>query len=391
MIRKVCIRSLLCGVAFALPYAAQAEEPVVLTVAYVGDTAATISGGSDSKARYLGNLDMVADADLDALIGLEDMRFHAHALHNHGARPNDSAGTLQGVDNIEVGRPDLRLFEAWVEKRFGANSLRLGLYDLNSEFYTTESAGLLIQPSFGIGSELAASGPNGPSIFPSTALGARLNLALGKGGYARIAAVNARASTLGDTGGVDFSFRDGVLVIGEAGKALMPGLTASAGSWIYSRARDDVYETDASGAPLRHTTWGGYAAMEITLSGNSGHGLQFFLRGGFSEGRTTPYAHGVQAGMLLSPALRERSESSLSIGVQRAVINGAYRNFMALQGDVPAGHESAIELTYADKLFPFLTVQPDLQAIFRPGGRANSPVALVATLRLSFEFSTARD
>ena len=97
-------------------------------------------------------------------------------LNNSSGMPNGDAGTAQGVDNIEVSRHRTRLFEAWVQQDFAgaAASVRAGLYDLNGEFYANDSAGLLIAPAFGISSELAATGANGPSVFPSTALAMRL-------------------------------------------------------------------------------------------------------------------------------------------------------------------------------------------------------------------------
>ena len=80
---------------------------------------------------------------------------HIDVLNNSGGIPNDDIGTLQGVDNIEVLSQRLRLFEAWVEQAWGDTSIRAGLYDLNSEFYSNDSAGLLMAPAFGIGSEVA--------------------------------------------------------------------------------------------------------------------------------------------------------------------------------------------------------------------------------------------
>jgi porin len=66
--------------------------------------------------------------------------------------------------------------EAWLDWGFhahGPGSVRVGLYDLNSEFDTAESRGL-INSAYGIGQELAQTGHNGPSIYPVTALAARL-------------------------------------------------------------------------------------------------------------------------------------------------------------------------------------------------------------------------
>lgn len=368
---------------------ARADEPLTLGLAYTGDVVGVVSGGADSDPRYLDNLDLTADADLERIVGWKGATAHVHILSNLGARPNDAAGTLQGVDNIEVASPAPRLFEAWIEQDFGPATLRAGLYDLNSEFYASESAALLIAPPFGIGSELAASGPNGPSIFPSTALAARLGIKLpGEGSYLNFAAVNARASTLGDQDGVDFSFRDGVLLIGEAGGKIA-GFRLHAGGWAYSEKREDIFHTDGLGNPLLRPAWGAFAGIEAPLIDRESSKLTAFVRGGFSEGHTTPYAFGGQVGLLLEPALAARPDSAFSLGFHYARTNADFRAASLLAGDDPAPSEYALELTYADKLAPWLTVQPDLQVIANPGGIAGRDPAVVLGLRFSFEWTSA--
>src|SRR6185436_17136544 len=153
-------------------------------------------------------------------------------------------------------RPRLRLFELWLEQDFadGRATARAGLYNLNSEFYANEAAGLVIAPAFGIGSELAATGPNGPSIFPSTALGARVNVNFGEAGYARAAVLNANSGVIGDPGGVDWSFGDGVLTIAEAG--IEGPSRLGVGLWRYSERQDDIRDADAAGAPLARRAQG---------------------------------------------------------------------------------------------------------------------------------------
>ncbi len=110
--------SLLGSVALATAVPAQGQEAAPpafdLSVAYTVDAMSTVSGGSDKAVRLLDNLDIMLDADLDALVGWGGAQFHAHILNNLGAMPNDSAGTLQGVDNMEVPSQRLRLFEAWL-------------------------------------------------------------------------------------------------------------------------------------------------------------------------------------------------------------------------------------------------------------------------------------
>ncbi|MEG8025504.1 carbohydrate porin [Sphingomonas aurantiaca] len=162
---------------------------------------------------------------------------------------NTLAGTLQGVDNIEVAKGRAKLYEAWVEQDIagGRAALLVGLSDLNVDFYQNDSAGLLVAPAFGIGSELAATGPNGPSIFPSTALTLRLNVAIASLGYVRAAVVNARAGVLGDAAGIDFGMHDGALLIAEAGTRTNGKLAI--GGWRYTRHQDDMAACDGSGVP----------------------------------------------------------------------------------------------------------------------------------------------
>lgn len=303
----------------AHPLAARAEEtppapPVEVMLTYTADVAATVSGGSDSKARYLDNFDLVADADLDRLIGWKGARAHVYGLGNFGRRPNDSAGTLEGVDNIEVGKQAVRLFEAWIEQDLGGASVLAGLYDLNSEFYATDASSLLIAPPFGIGSELAGNGPNGPSIFPSTALAVRFRATFNcDRGYVEAAALNARAQTWGDPGGIDTRFDDGVLLIGEAGHQFGPA-KLSLGAWAYSKKREDGIATDALGNPLRRTAWGAYGLLEARLSGGEdGPHLDGFLRGGASEGRTTDFSWAAHTGFFYGPVWAGREDSALSL------------------------------------------------------------------------------
>lgn len=365
---------------------AQPTSTVEIAMVYTSDVAATLSGGTDKKARYLGNVDLTADVDLDRLLGWRGGRAFIYGLGNFGKRPNDSAGTLEGVNNIEVGKSAVRLFEAWVEQDLGSASLRAGLYDLNSEFYATDSAGLLIAPPFGIGSELAATGRNGPSIFPSSALAVRLhaNVSGGKG-YVQAAAFNARAQTWGDRGGIDTSFDDGVLLIGEAGHEIGPA-RVSLGAWTYTKRQEDGFATDAAGDPLMRIAWGVYGMMEARVSGSEdGPLLDAFLRGGASDGRTSDFSWAAHTGLLYGPVWPGRDDSTLSIGLRYARTSAPFRDAMRAAGETPSRHEYGLELTYADRIAPFLLLQPDVQIVGNPGGVAGAPAALITTLRITIE------
>jgi porin len=379
--------------ALAVHGGAQAETkvgPLTLDAVYTADATGVVEGVKPHAGRYLDNLDLTADLDLDAAVGWTGATLHAYALNNSGGAPNDVAATLQGVDNIEVTTPRLRLFELWLQQSFAGDkaSALVGLYNLNSEFYADDAAGLLINPSFGIGSELAATGPNGPSIFPSTALGARVNVNLGDGGYARAAVLNAMSGVIGDPGGVDWSFDDGVLAIAEAG---IEGPTRmSLGAWRYSRRQDDIRSLDAAGAPVRRRAQGAYVLGEQHLFGGddtaAGTG---FLRVGASDGATTPFRGGWQAGVLIDRPFRSRPDSAFSVGVQQGVLNRKFRDNLRDAGGRPARAESGAEITYSDRPTRRITVQPDLQWVRHAGGDRDARDRVIAAVRVKVDLNPA--
>lgn len=366
-----------CGAAAAQ----EAGEAVQFSVSYTADVTGVVDGGLAQRGRFLDNLDVVADLDLERLTGWRGATAHIDVLNNSGGIPNDDAGTLQGVDNIEVPSQRLRLFEAWVEQAWGASSLRVGLYDLNSEFYSNDAAGLLIAPAFGIGSEVAATGPNGPSIFPSTALAARFQRVWGGGAFVRAVALNAKAGVLGDPGGVDVSFGDGALLVAEGG---VEGARKLAfGVWRYTDKQDNIRD------PVRDIAQGAYVLYDQPLNDPDGaRATSAFVRAGVSDGKTTPFVGGWQAGVLVQRVFDARPDSAFSFGVNYGKLSNGYRRNQVDLGAPMDDDELQLEATYSDRVLPFLSIQPDLQWTHRPGGDRSVEDALVAAIRVSIDWQS---
>jgi porin len=381
----VALASLATGAAAA--EAETAAPAVSYSAVYTADITGVVAGSGPRAGRYLDNLDLIADVDLDKAAGWKGASLHAYALNNSGGAPNDLAGTLQGVDNIEVAAPRLRLFELWLEQDFtGKASIRGGLYNLNSEFYANEAAAQLLAPAFGIGSELAATGPNGPSIFPATSLGLRLNVKIGDGAYVRAAVLNAKAGVMGDPRGVDLTFSDGVLAIAQVG--VTAPVKMSAGVWRYSHAQDDIRDVDPAGAAKPRVAEGVYVQAEHRLAGEEGgRAVTGFVRLGASDGDTTPFHGGWQAGVRVDRPLAGRPDSALSIGFEQGLLNAKFRANLRDQFTDPSHAESGIEITYSDKIGSRVTLQPDLQWIRHAGGDRALPDRWVAGLRLRIELA----
>ena len=374
------------AVAAATPALAQDTESGAWTVeaTYTADAIGPVAGGIERKGELLDNLDIIADLDLGKTIGWDGAVLHGYILSNQGGIPNDNAGTLQGVDNIEVGRQGVRLYELWVQAPLGERTTVLaGLYDLNSEFYANESAGLLINPSFGIGSELAATGPNGPSIFPSTALAVRLNHEW-DGGYVRGAVLNAHAGVPGDPGGVDTEFDSGALGIAEVG--LTGNIRLSVGVWRYSDEQDDIRDVTPGGDPVKRTAQGVYVTGERVLAGDENSTqVTGFFRAGLSDGDTSPFKGGWQAGVLIERVVKDRPDSAFSVGVQQGYLSSKMQANMAGGGLDAADAETGFEVTYSDRVSDRVTLQPDLQIILDPGGERGADPVIVLGLRLTVD------
>lgn len=377
------------AICLASPALAQGDEeahgPITIEGSYKSDIAGVVDGGLATGTRWLDNVNVTAEFDLNQLAGWQGGTVFVNVLNNLGGRPNDLVGSIQGVNNIEVANTRLKVYEAWIEQAFGDVTLRVGLYDLNSEFYQNDASGLLISPPFGIGSELSATGPNGPSIFPSTALAARLAANIGKG-YVEAAVINAEAGTIGDEGGVHPFGTEGVLLIGEAGVHVNGKIAV--GGWTYSKKQPTVSPPDVTQGPPPRQAWGAYFLAEQTLVGDpeGGRSVQGFLRIGISDGKTTPFSSGWQAGLLVNQPFKGRPASAFSVGVGSAGLSHNYRDGVAVGDPALRKAETIIEATYKDEILPGLSLQPDVQYVVHPGADSTVGNALVLGLRVQFDF-----
>ena len=135
-------------------------EGIDFDVVYKADVISVLSGGLQRTTTALGNLDLKLTVDAEKLFGWQGARFFLYGLADHGGKPNaHNVGSAQGIDNIEVSTNTAKLYQAWVEKNFweGRASVLVGLYDLNSEFYVSDTASLFLNPSPGIGPDFQRS------------------------------------------------------------------------------------------------------------------------------------------------------------------------------------------------------------------------------------------
>ncbi|NDC59284.1 MAG: carbohydrate porin [Alphaproteobacteria bacterium] len=337
------------------------------------DVIGPVAGLDQGKRGYLvEESSLIGDLDLEKAIG-----WRGGSLH----------GWL-GVDNSEAPSR-LRVFELFLEQSIpGADiDVRAGLIGLDSSFYVTESSGLLVNPAFGAPSALAATGSNGPSIYPSSSLALQTTWRPFETVYAQIGAFNADAGTIGDPDGADTSFDSGALIIAETG-VTQDGKLAI-GAWTYTDKVDDIREVDAKGDPKRRTARGAYILAERPLNDQDGaRATTTFLRIGVSDGQTTEITGDAQAGVAVNRVLTSRPDSQFAAGVRYTRLSDNAIQIARDAGEDLERGEIGMELSYSDNVLPWLAVQPNLQVIADPGGRTDKSI-WVAGLRLTASFSGA--
>ncbi len=335
-------------------------SPVAVTGTATVEAWSNRRGGLRKATAILTNLEGGIDVDAEAAFGLAGTTFHASLLHNNRTTfSGPIVGDVQTVSNIDTDG-SLRLYEVWIARRFDRFSVKAGLIDLNSEFDVSETAGLFINSSFGIGPDFSQAGDNGPSVFPVTGLGivGRIDLAdrlefragLFEGTPGHRHAPRRMRIHLGD---------EGALFVAEGGYRFGDDGRVSAGGWRLTENVDRIEggRTGSSG--------GFYISAEGTIVEMDRHRLAAFARIGFADGGVYPVARYQGAGLTLAgPILGGRGEQ-VGIAVASAESSSAYRRVAPSMLGVR--RETAIELTYRKPLTRFLSVQPDVQYIVNPG------------------------
>lgn len=330
----------------------------------------------------VGNLSLSADADGAALFDWDDTALHAELLFDHGGKPNRRLGTTQGISNLEVVQNTGRIYATWVEREFKGSGTRVlfGLYDLNSEFYATEASGLLVQPSFGIGIDFSQSGRNGPSIFPNLGLSLRVRQAVGSEHYVQFAVIDGVPGDPAHPGRtvVHLSRDDGALLVGEWGWQEQDGNGPKDGHWglgVWHYTRRSARFDGGAAEPNQ----GAYAVAQTRLTEASGAGAATgFVRAGAANRHVNAVDFAFDAGVQVKRPFGLPRLEAVTAGLA-----------FARYGAASASNETTVEVGARWRWDGGPALQPWLQHIWRPGGRADAGATVIG-LRLEWALAPAQ-
>lgn len=319
--------------------------------------------------------------DVEQLFGVGNGTLFAYFLWNDDTTFSDRySGDSQVVSNIDTTEA-LRLYEFWYEHRFSDSmNLRVGLYDLNSEFDAIDTAGLFINSSHGIGPDYSQTGENGPSIFPSTSFAARLHWDINEHSLIRYGLFDGVPGDPNDPSAtaVRFNGRDGFLHALEFNHTFSDGTRLGVGGFSYSKDFESINRTDTMGNPLRDDGNSGiYAFADTTVYKTvNGGSMNAFIRYGVANEELNPLQSYFGLGAVATGLLDSRPLDQLGLAVAMARSGDDFRAAAGAES-----RETIIELTYSARINDWLRIQPDLQYIINPAADPALKNALVIGVR----------
>lgn len=406
------------------------DKGIEVTLNYIAETFSVLSGGINRAGSYEGRAEFSIDADLEKLVGWTGGGAHVTVFNLHSSKNNVAvnAGSLANPSNIDA-ISTTRLFTAWFEQNFGSRfSVRAGQLAADDEFMTSETAGGLINGTFGWAGVLGANMRNEGPSFPLAAPGVRVK-ANATENLSVLAAVFAgdpagppcglSAQECNETG-TTFSTTGGTLWMGEMQYAVnqgkqaigLPGIYKLGGWYATTDFADQRYGVNAAGAavllsdassvgPLNHAgNWGVYGVADQMVARSGARSLNLFLRGGLSPSDRNLISYYFDGGAGIKGLFAGRPDDTLTLGVAYARISkdasAADQDLLNANGSPQfiRDREIVFELNYAAQIAPWWVLQPDLQFIVHPGGNvadpnnANAaiPNAFVAGLRSTIKF-----
>lgn len=356
--------------------------PLTLGASNVTDVLSNVQGGLRRGTRVLNKLDVTAqlsgdETRLSGWSGFMDLQW------TDATRFSETlVGDMQGVSNIDAPS-NLRLLNAWIGYNGEALGGKAGILDLNSEFDIQATGALFLNSAHGIGPDFSQSGENGPSIFPSTGLGAvgrwlpRSDWQVKAGIFEGVAGDPAHPGRTS----VSLTAREGALLVFEARKQVTANFTLGGGAWTYTAA----FPTLDGGMTTGNA--GFYAIADAKLYGKDGtdeNGFRGWLRVGFANARINPIDMYIGGGLVYTGVLTDDDQAGFSVASSH--LGGPAQRAAALASQTLT-RETTLEATYSLALGNRLILQPDIQYVLSPGGDASVDNALVVGSRITLTWN----
>lgn len=391
-----------------------AESGMEIGLEYIGEGMSIADGGIRTGTTYEGRVELSLDFDFAKLLKWEGGSAHVSIFNIHNGNNRNAAdyvGSLSDPSNIDALRTT-RLFTAWVQQDFGMGSFRIGQLAADDEFLSSDTAGGLINGTFGWANLMSANLPSGGAAYPLATPGARLQLNFGSE-VAMLVGVFAGDPAGKDCyrndpdanpqqcnrHGLEFSTSGGTFWIGELQYLLNQeedarGLKGvyKVGAWYHTAGFADMrYGLDANGAivsladpsvasDIRHDgNYSVYGVIDQQVWRGADASASVFVRGGFTPKNRNLVSWYIDGGVGFTGLIPGRGADVLTVGAAYSHISDDAadldRDTLALDGPpYPIRDaETVYQVNYIAQLTPWWTLQPNVQYISRPQGGVPNP------------------
>ena len=376
---------------------------------YTAEVLGNPTGGVRQGAAADGLLKGYLDGDLEKIFGWKNLSFHTsgYQIHSTGHFTAENLGSLVTSSNIESFDSTL-LFELWLEQKFFDNklSLRLGQLAADTQFLSSDTAGLFVANTFGWAIFPSVNLPTGGPIYPLATPGVRLRFDPNDAFSALVAVYNGNpVDPLFDPPrgrekyGLAFRIDDPPLVMGEVqwkynrakDAAGLPG-TLKAGGWQhFGRFDDQRFGSDglslanpaSNGVPAQvRGSFGIYGIIDQQLyqlpGAEQGKGVSAFARVIVGPQDTSTAGFYADGGVVFSGLITGRPNDAFGFAVAYSkASDGAIdldrdaRGFGS--GSLIRDGEVDLEINYQAEIVSGWSVQPMFQYIWHPGANVANP------------------
>lgn len=362
-----------------------------------------LKGGADTHdaRRLTGMYDVELSLDLTKILHTKGTSIYVlgEGGYGNGLDAAEKVGDTFGLNDNAVGYRSMDVLELWVEQALIEDRvlLRAGKIDLTGGFECRGCSVSFDSNSYandGTTQFMNSAMVNNPTIpFPDPGLGVVLFAEPIDGFYATAGVADAQADYRETGFETTFHGEDYFVAMAESGVVhefdSRNGPLVGAyrfGMW-YDPQPKTRYRGDLGGRlPERfdRDDVGFYMSLDQKLyreNKDDDQGLGVFVRYGFANEEVNDIEDFWSAGAEYRGLIERRDKDVLGFGVAQGIMSDELRHV-----DLSPGRETVLELYYSIYLFKGVTLSPDVQYVFDPGGVHEGRDAIVGGLRLQVAF-----
>src|SRR5260221_9434767 len=377
------------------------QQGVDFQLGYTTELAYNAQGGDSDLLRNADQLNLGTTLDLEKMLGWSNARFEITITERGGDNLSNDAnlGTLQQVQEIFGRGQTWRWTQFWYDQVFfdGGLDIKLGRLGVGDDFM---SFSCLFQNLSFCGS-LPGNIVSNWYNWPVSQWGTRAKVTIGPEWYAEVGAYQINPSYLDTRNSLKLNNPDGTIgslipvEIGwtpKLGSAGLPGMYRI-GAWYDSANQPDVLTAGTSAATQSNES-GAYLMLQQQVTGVQGgaRGLNLFANFVQADRDTATIDQLITLGLFYTGPFDARPQDDLGFAVGRTHVNSRVADAQSAQnaaglGPVSVQHsEYPVELYYSFNVAQWLTLRPNPQYIFRPGGTSDNTDVVVAGLKASIKF-----